>query len=181
MQNILSVFLEVVEIFEKNNLPYMVVGSIASMTYGEPRMTNDMDMVIDILYSDAQKIEQLFPIEKYDCPPIEVLKSEIIQKGQFNLIHQDTGLKIDLMIRKNNSHSIEEFNRKQLVPFISDKSIYMATPEDVIIKKLIFYRDGNSEKHLTDIRGILTDTKIDTEYLESWIEKLNLQIEYKKI
>jgi hypothetical protein len=171
----------VIEIFEKNNLPYMVVGSIASMTYGEPRMTNDMDMVIDILYSDAQKIEQLFPIEQYYCPPIEVLKNEIIQKGQFNLIHQNTGLKIDLMIRKNNPHSIEEFNRKQLVPFVSGKSIYMATPEDIIIKKLIFYRDGGSEKHLTDIRGILTDMKIDSLYLTSWIEKLNLQIEYKKI
>lgn len=181
MQNILSTFLEVIQILEDNQLPYMVVGSIASMTYGEPRMTNDMNVVVDILPADAQRIEKLFPIEKFYCPPIEVLKSEIIQKGQFNLIHQDTGLKIDLMIRKNNAHSIEEFHRRQLVPFISGKSIFMATPEDVIIKKLIFYREGQSEKHLTDIRGILTDTVIDQKYLDGWIIKLGLQPEYSKI
>jgi len=181
MQNILSTFLEVIQIFETNNLRYMVVGSIASMTYGEPRMTNDMDVVIDILPVDAQRIEKLFPIDKYYCPPIEVLKSEIIQKGQFNLIHQDTGLKIDLMIRKNNAHSIEEFDRRQKVPFISGKSIFMATPEDIIIKKLIFYRDGQSEKHITDIRGILSDSIIDTKYLDAWILKLNLQTEFLKV
>lgn len=181
MQNILSTFLEVIQIFETNNIRYMVVGSIASMTYGEPRMTNDMDVVIDILPVDAQRIEKLFPIDKYYCPPIEVLKSEIIQKGQFNLIHQDTGLKIDLMIRKNNAHSIEEFDRRQKVPFISGKSIFMATPEDIIIKKLIFYRDGQSEKHITDIRGILSDSIIDTKYLDAWILKLNLQTEFLKV
>jgi len=181
MQNILSTFLEVIEVFETNNLRYMVVGSIASMTYGEPRMTNDMDVVIDILPADARRIEGLFPLEKYYCPPIEVLKSEIIQRGQFNLIHQDTGLKIDLMIRKNNAHSLEEFSRRQRVPFISGKSIFMATPEDIIIKKLIFYREGQSEKHVTDIRGILSDTRVDKKYLEDWVLKLNLQAEFSKV
>lgn len=173
----IDVFSTVIQKLESENIPYMVVGSIASMVYGEPRMTHDMDLVIDILPEDAKKIETLFPLEEFYCPPIEVLNSEIIQRGQFNLIHQYTGIKIDIMIRKNTDHAKTEFDRRQKVPFWDNNEVYLATPEDVIIKKLSFYRESGSEKHLKDIRGIMTESEVEKEYLYRWIKKLSLSPE----
>ncbi len=181
IKSVLEVFLEVTKILENYKIDYMIVGSVASIIYGEPRMTHDMDIVIDIHPKDADKIEKAFSIEHYYCPPTEVLKSELTHRGQFNLIHHNSGLKIDVMIRKNSAHSICEFERKHKVSFINNHEVYVAKPEDVIIKKLVFYREGQSHKHITDIRGILSETPIDQDYLQKWINELHLQDEYKKI
>ncbi len=178
MTTVLEIFAEVIKTLEKQNIEYMVVGSVASIIYGEPRMTQDMDIVININPQDANKIESSFPLEQYYCPPLEVIKAELNQRGQFNLLHHKSGLKIDVMIRKNSPHSIEEFKRRHKVSFIKDFEVYLAKPEDVIIKKLVFYREGNSAKHITDIRGILSETPVDHDYLNKWITELNLSNEY---
>jgi hypothetical protein len=177
----LTVFLDVIRKLEQKQIPYMVVGSIASTIYGEPRLTHDMDVVIDILPAHISDLELLFPLESYYCPPQEILKSELTQRGQFNLLHHQSGLKIDFMIRKNSAHSIEEFRRKQKVDFIAGQKVYVACPEDIIIKKLVFYREGLSDKHLKDIRGIIAHSKIDQNYLQHWINELKLENEYSKV
>ena len=67
-----------------------------------------------------------------------------------------------------------EFDRKRKIPIWEDTEVFLASPEDVIIKKLDYYRQGGSGKHIKDIRGILAETKVDEEYLQHWITKLNL-------
>ena len=151
------------------------------MVYGEPRMTHGMDLVLDIQPEHANQFAALFPQEEFYCPPMEVLKSEIVHRGQFNLIHQGTRIKIDIMIRKNTEHSRIEFQRRKKVPFWEGHEAYLACPEDVIIKKLSFYREGGSEKHLMDIRGIMVESEIHREYLIKWIERLSLQAEWRKV
>ncbi len=179
--NLLDTFKVILLKFEATQIPYMIVGSLSSIVYGEPRMTNDMDIVLDIHVEDAERIETLFPLEGYYCPPIEVLKAEIVARGQFNLLDHDSGLKIDIVVRKQSPHSIEEFRRRKKMAFSKNFSAYIASPEDIIIKKLEFYRLGGSEKHIGDIRGILANTSIDKEYLDSWIQKLSLQSAWSKI
>jgi hypothetical protein len=137
--------------------------------------------MIDILPSDARKLESLFPPEQFYCPPLEVMKSEIVHRGQFNLIHHETGLKIDLMVRKATEHALAEFERRRRTPFWEGHEAYVASPEDVILKKLDFFRQGGSEKHLHDIRGILAETPVDETYLRSWIDRLGLATEWEKI
>ncbi|MBF0362638.1 MAG: hypothetical protein HQK49_16580 [Oligoflexia bacterium] len=181
MQNIIDIFLLVIEKLESENIHYMLVGSLAAVIYGEPRMTHDMDLVVDILPQDVFKFEKLFSIEEFYCPPKEILNAEIINRGQFNLIHQESGLKIDVVIRKATQHAKEEFLRRQKYPFWAGKDIYVATPEDIIIKKLVYYREGGSTKHLTDIRGILNQTKIDETYLNRWIIDLRLTNEWDQV
>ncbi len=181
MTHLLPIFLQVLQTLEKNNIPYMVVGSVASMVYGEPRMTHDMDLVVDLLPQHAKTLEKIFPIDDFYCPPEEVIKSETVHRGQFNLIHQKSGIKIDLMVRKNSAHAIEEFSRKRKMEFIDGVSAFIASPEDVIIKKLLFYKEGSSEKHIKDIRGILAETEIDQDYLKKWIKDLKLEDEFKKV
>lgn len=114
-------------------------------------------------------------------PPSEILKDEIINRGQFNLIHHESGLKIDVMIRKQSPHAIEEFKRRKKLSFWKGFEAYVASPEDVIIKKLDFYRMGVSEKHITDIRGILANSTVDQEYLNRWIQILGLSQYWSKV
>jgi len=126
-------------------------------------------------------MENLFDIFLKVLRAIEVLKAEIVQQGQFNLIHFKSGLKIDFIVRKVSPHSIEEFKRRSKVSFWDGAEVYLASPEDIILKKLEFFRMGGSEKHLKDIRGILSESTLDTPYLEIWIEKLSLRKEWEKI
>jgi len=82
------------------------------MVYGEPRMTKDFDLVIEIKPYNLKNFYNLFDLKEYYVPPYEVLSQELINYGSFNLIHHESGYKIDFMFRKNNPHSIQEFNRK---------------------------------------------------------------------
>ncbi len=175
------VFRDVLERLEGAQIPYMVVGSLSSIVYGEPRMTKDMDIVVDVPAQDANKFQTLFPFEGFYCPPAEILNAEIAGRGQFNLIHHASGLKIDVMVRKKSPHAIEEFKRRNKVSFWQGFEAYIASPEDVILKKLEFYREGGSEKHVTDIRGILTNTEVDRTYLDAWIGKLGLAEAWAKV
>ncbi len=180
LPSLLSVFSVIISRLEENHIEYMVVGSIASIVYGEPRMTKDMDLVIDILPTQLKEFEHLFPAEEFYCPPLEILSDELIRRGQFNLIHHQSGLKIDFIFRKNTAHSQEEFSRKRRIELWPNFKAQIASPEDVIIKKLDYYREGESVKHLLDIKGILTQTEMDLAYLEKWIRKLNLLTEWDK-
>lgn len=174
MEGLMSGFFDSLEKLEKNNIPYMVVGSIASMIYGEPRMTHDMDVVIHLPPQDAQKFATMFPDDEYYCPPEEVIRAEIVHRGQFNLIHHESGLKIDIVIRKSTEFAATEFGRRRKAPFWNGHQVYIASPEDVIIAKLEYLRQGGSEKHTKDIRGILAETEVDQTYLDHWVQKLGL-------
>jgi hypothetical protein len=172
-------FLRVIEIFENHEIPYMVVGSVAAMIYGEPRLTHDLDVVIDMPLPVARKLASFIPEEEFYCPPQEVIEAEAVQCGQFNLIHHQSGIKVDIVIRKNTAHARTEFARRRKMPFwTADKTAFLASPEDVIIKKLDYFREGGSEKHLKDIRSIIVETPLDTTYLEHWITALHLQHEW---
>lgn len=177
----MTVFQDVLQRLESAQINYMVVGSLSSIVYGEPRMTKDMDIVVDVQSQDVEKFQKLFPIEGFYCPPSEILKAEIVSRGQFNLIHHDSGLKIDVLVRKQSPHAIEEFKRRQKISFWQGFEASIASPEDVIIKKLEYYREGGSEKHITDIRGILANTEMDSTYLESWIRRLGLDEAWGKV
>jgi len=177
----MSSFFESLARLENNNIPYMVVGSIASMIYGEPRMTHDMDIVINVPVQDSQKFEKIFPDDQYYCPPEEVVRAEIVHRGQFNLIHHESGLKIDIVIRKNTEFAATEFSRRRKTPFWNGHEVYVASPEDVIIAKLEYLRQGGSEKHIKDIRGILAETEVDRTYLDQWIQKLGLMPQWAQL
>ena len=181
MHNLLNIFLKVTHTLEQAEIPYMIVGSVASITYGEPRMTHDLDLVVQISPRDAFKLSQLFPEDEYYCPPEEILRPEILRQGQFNLIHHETGLKIDLVIRKNTEHAKTEFARKKKVLLGPGQEVWMASPEDVILKKLEYFREGGSRKHIQDIQGVLAQTPVDEEYLRNWISSLGLESFWSEI
>jgi hypothetical protein len=179
--DLLTTFFGVLHRLEDAGIAYMVVGSMASMLFGEPRLTHDLDLVVELAPRDALRLNTLFPAEDFYCPPIEIIQSEITSRGQFNLIHHDSGLKIDLILRKDTPHGHTEFNRRARLPFVVGHEAWVASPEDVIIKKLEYFRIGGSEKHLKDIRGILSETPTDDAYLKSWVDRLGLVAEWSRV
>ncbi len=169
-----GVLQDVIERLDKIGVDYFLVGSLASMYYSRPRFTNDIDLVVQISASKARLIEEQFPLEDYYCPPIEVIRDEIIRRGSFNLIHQDTGIKVDLLLDKGTDFYLSEFTRRKKVKLSPSFEAYIASAEDVILKKLDFYNEGRSEKHISDIQEILASTDVDLKYLEFWVKKMNL-------
>lgn len=137
-------------------LRYMVSGSVAAIYYGEPRLTNDVDIIVFLGREDIRRFEAAFPPEGFYCPPRDVMQIEASreQRGHFNLIHHDTGFKADIYLGGRDelhswghAHAIE-------ADLDGDK-VRFAPPEYVIIRKLQFYREGGSQKHLRDISRML--------------------------
>jgi len=163
---------------------YMVTGSVASMAYGEPRLTHDVDIVIEISRADCERFGKLFPGEEFYCPPLEVLLIETSrsQRGHFNLIHDDTGLKADIYPCGRDRLSAWGLDHaRHLV--VDASEVWIAPPEYVIARKLEYYAEGGSEKHLRDIEGILavSGAAIDPVTLERNIDLLGARAAWAKV
>jgi len=162
--------------------PYMITGAAASIIYGEPRLTNDLDLVLDLKKGDVPGFAQKFTLEEFYCPPEEVIILEVARpvRGHFNLIHHDTGFRADVYLAGRDSlHHWGLANRKSVQ--MEDQSVWVAPVEYVILRKLEYYREGQSEKHLRDIAGMLevSDAQINTAWLEEQIAARHLQEEWQ--
>ncbi len=173
--SLVDFFRRIIGLLEQQQIEYMVVGSFASMLYGEPRLTRDLDLVVEISPMNLANFKTAFPVDKFYIPPPEILNQEILNRGQFNIIDLESSFKVDIMIRKVSPHSQIEFQRRQKMSFLEGFSAWVAKPEDIIIKKLVYFREGGSQKHILDIQGILANQAIDQDYLQDWILKLGLQ------
>jgi hypothetical protein len=166
----------------KLSIPYMITGAVASIIYGEPRLTNDIDLVINMNPDDVESFSNTFPIEDFYCPPQEVIRLEIArpQRGHFNLIHHATGFKADIYASgRDELHHWGIKNRKPVD--VEGEKFWLAPIEYVILRKLEYYREGESEKHLRDISSILTVSlnEIDFKLLEEQIDLRMLAKEWK--
>ncbi len=171
-----------INVFEKLKIRYFITGSIASMFYGEPRFTNDIDVVADIKREHIPKLLELFPEDEFYLSKESILDA-IKNQYQFNIIHPSSGLKIDVTIAKNDDFDKSRFERIREISPIEGTLTKMAAPEDVIIMKMRYYKEGESEKHLRDIASILkiSGDEIDKNYIELWAHKLNLIDIWKSI
>ena len=166
---------KLVEVFERLSIPYLVTGSIAAMAYGEPRLTNDIDVVADLQITNIPDLLAAFPTSEFYLSE-DAMAEALKRQGQFNIIHPASGLKIDIMIRKETAFNRSRFSRGRTIKFSESADATFAAPEDVILKKMEFYKEGGSEKHLRDITGILkiSSGDIDEAYIAEWATRLNL-------
>lgn len=179
MQSELDVLKEICLKLDKNGIPYMLTGSFAANFYAVPRMTRDIDFVIEIQTKDVNRIYKIFQDDFY------VDKSSIIEAVQyqnmFNIIHNELSLKIDFIIRKNTEYREIEFLRKKRIQ-LNDTPIWIVSLEDLILSKLYWAKDSLSEMQLKDVKNLLLSSQqIDLDYLNQWIEKLNLAKPYEKV
>jgi hypothetical protein len=180
----LNLFRIYTDILNQNNFKYFISGSVASIVYGDPRLTNDIDLVIFLNKNDIDKFIRAFPSESFYCPHSEVIKSELEQKegGHFNLIHHESGFKADIYPAGTDELQIWAMRNARQIEF-EGSTIFIAPPEYVIIKKLEFYKEGKSQKHLTDIKGILNSSSelIDFGFLDNIIKEKSLNDSWDEV
>lgn len=157
---------------------YMVTGSIAANFYTTPRMTRDIDIIIEVEASDGEKIFSSFSNDFYIDR--DTMQDAIRQKGMFNIIHREAVVKIDFIVRKDTEYRRVEFERKRGIPF-EGMRIDVVSPEDLILSKLDWARDSFSEMQIRDVKNLLeSDPHLDRRYIEEWVEKLRLREIYRK-
>jgi hypothetical protein len=163
-------------------LRHMVSGSVAAIYYGEPRLTNDVDIIVFLKRDDVASLVKAFPDEEFYCPPQEVIQLELAreQRGHFNLIHHDSGFKADIyLMGRDELHVWGMANAR--AASIGEDQVTLAPPEYVIVRKLQFYREGQSQKHLRDISRMLSGLGEDwnRERLSQMIHNEHLQAEWQ--
>jgi hypothetical protein len=168
----------------ETGLKYMVTGAAASIVYGEPRLTHDLDLVVEIKREDAEKMRVAFPPNHFYCPPIEVITIEAARplRGHFNIIHTETGFKADIYVAGEDKLHQWAFERRMRIS-IAGETLWLAPAEYVILRKLEYYREGKSEKHLRDIAGMLevSPGEIDFVLLEEKVKEYGLENEWELV
>lgn len=163
---------DVIARFEALKISYMVTGSMAMTYYAVPRMTRDIDFVVEVRSQDVERLVRAFKNDYYiDEDMIEAIE----HRKMFNLIHNETALKIDCIIYKEESeYELIKFNRKKLKDLGGFKG-FLISPEDLILSKLLWAKDSVSELQLKDIENILSSSKdLNTDYISEWAKKLNV-------
>lgn len=158
------------ERFELLGIPYMLSGSMAMLPYAMMRMTRDIDIVVELKYSDAQRIISTFSKDYY--VPEGRVREAIANQRMFNMLHTETVVKIDCVIRKENAFQKHAFSRRRKIAF-SDIDLWIISKEDLILAKLNWAKDTKSEMQMRDVCSIIRNG-YDQEYVQEWIDKLGL-------
>lgn len=160
---------------ERAAVRYLITGSQATTAFGEPRFTNDIDVVVEI---DASKLDTFcdgFPADDFYLSR-DAARQALAERRMFNIIHPGSGLKIDVVISRETEFDRLCLSRGVRIPIADDCEAVFTSPEDIILKKLQWHRMGGGERHLQDIGGVIRvqGTKLDTAYIEEQAEKLQL-------
>lgn len=171
-----EVISKVVEVFDRLGIPYVLGGSTASSVHGAPRATNDVDLVADVRSEHVQPLTEALQDEFYVEPT--AIREAIRSQGSFNLIHFETSVKVDVFIRGDDAFRGAQLARRQ-VEAVEDAAFQVLSPEDVILAKLSWYRDGGcvSDRQWRDVIGVVKvqGERLDKAYLEDWARRLGVE------
>ena len=163
-------------------VPYMVAGSFASTLHGRPRSTQDVDIVIDPTDATLRAFLAGVATEHVYVDALTA-RAALLSRDMFNLIDMDSGWKADLIVRKARPFSVAEFERRMRADWLG-LSVFVATPEDVIVSKLEWcQKSGGSQRQLDDVAGVVAAVgpQLDRTYIETWVEALRLEDEWRAL
>ena len=163
------------EVLETLGVEYMIGGSHAAMYYGEPRLTRDVDVIVKLRFDDLAAFVARFLPEEFYLDE-QSARDAIAAKGQFNIIHPTSGLKIDVYVNPDTPYDRARLARRQRLPLVPGVEAYFARPEDVILYKLLYARQVASDLHLRDVVGILriSGAELDEAYIIEWARRLGV-------
>ncbi len=168
---------DITHFLDKNKIPYMITGSWSSIYYGRPRASHDIDFVVELQAENVGKATKIFSgLPETFIIQLETIKEAIKEKNQFQAVHLPTMLKMDFWILTDEEFDKSRFLRRKRIRLFN-QYMEMATPEDTIIQKLIWFSKGEIEKHLIDAAFVLQiqGKKLDRKYLNQWISRLKLK------
>jgi len=173
---------KVIQVLNQAGIQYMITGSVVSSLQGEPRSTHDIDMVIAIKKAVAKRLVEAFAPPDFYLDEDNILDA-IKRQSMFNLIDLNTCDKVDFWILTDEPFDQSRFLRKISEKFMELK-ILISSPEDTILAKLRWAKlSGGSEKQFTDALRVyeVQYGKLDIDYLEQWVKKLNVELLWKRL
>jgi hypothetical protein len=179
MSEELEVLKEVARRLDGTGIAYMITGSTAANFYAVPRMTRDIDIVVELSERDIGKFILAFEKDHYLEP--ETVREAVKNKGMFNLIHDQYIIKVDFVVRKDTPYRRREFSRKKKIS-VDGENLYIVAPEDLILSKLVWAKDSKSEIQLRDVQNLLQSVKgLDRRYLARWGKQLGVDSLYREV
>jgi hypothetical protein len=164
---------------ESLGLDYMITGGVASVVYGDPRFTRDIDVILELRETDAGGLLDAYSPDDFYRPPLDALREEIRRPrhGHFNIIHRDTALRADVYLLGDDPLHAWAFERRVRIPLDADAAIWLAPPEYVVVRKLQYYEQSGSDRHIRDISAMLeiSREKINMVEVEGWARRLGLE------
>lgn len=164
-------------------IEYIVTGGLASVVYGHPRLTVDVDLVLGLDPPNAEQFAALWPSSESYCPPLEVLREEgaRAEHGHFNVTHNESGLRADIYLAGADELQHWALQHCRIVTLEAEE-VRLAPLEYVIAYKLRYVRDGGSDRHLWDVARMLqvNEAQLDRAVLDRWIEHLHVQAEWER-
>ena len=151
-------------------IDYMLTGSVALNRYAQPRTTRNIDFVVAFYLKDAERIHEILGEDYYVSE--DAAREAVTHQSCFNAIHQPTLIKVDFMIRKREEYRLHEFARRRRLK-LWDFEVWVVSKEDLILSKLHWARESQSERQLADVENLIA-TGCDTDYLKTWSAALNL-------
>ncbi len=160
---------QIAKILKRLDIPYVITGGIAVVVWGRPRFTADIDIVIQLIPQKLDALaEELLKIDKDVYVDKAMMQHALERKGEFNFIHPSSGLKVDFWIMKDDTFS-QEVMRRGIRKRIAGTIIFLSSPEDLILNKLLWYRLTESTRQLEDIESVIRiQQKLDWNYLRKW-------------
>jgi predicted nucleotidyltransferase len=172
MNEQIQILAEVARRLDGAGLPYMLTGSMALTFYAQPRFTRDVDLVLELGAADVSRFVALFT-EDFECDE-DMVREAIRYQKLFNLIHVESVLKFDFILRKSTEYRREEFQRRRRIP-VGGVELSVVSPEDLLLSKLLWGKDSHSEVQRRDVRNLLdSQTRLDWDYLERWAKELGV-------
>lgn len=160
----------IVALLDDAEIPHMLAGSMASTFHGEPRMTRDIDMVIDpTIESMTQFVSALDRERFYVDGAVEAVR----RRDMCNVIDIETGWKVDLIVCKERPFSREEFGRREPA-IVGGVDLFVATAEDTVLAKLEWRMKSGSDRQFRDVVAVLSAQDLDREYLRRWAAELGV-------
>lgn len=168
---------------EKNKIPYMITGAWSVIFYGRPRASHDIDFVVEVNKKDLNSIVRSFKSLPHDfLVQTELIKNAVLAKSMFNILHLPSVLKLDFWILGDDAFDKIRFLRRKKEKIL-DQYMYVATADDTILKKLLWYQESGVEKHLVDAAFVyqIQRKRLDEAYLRKWAKKQNTLKLLKKL
>ena len=182
MKEILEITLQLASTCEALHIPYLVGGSIASSFHGIPRATLDADVLAFLDQSHVGDFVSRLKGEFYVDEAM--IRDAIDNKGSFNVIHLATMFKVDIFVTGRNRLSEEEMARRQEYTMDENRMLFIASPEDIVVQKLYWYRLGGqvSERQWNDAQGVIKvqGDRLDTDYMRRIAQELKVEDLLKK-
>ena len=170
MEDQLDTIADVSRRLDELGVPYMLTGSVAMTHYAEPRMTRDIDLVLELAPEGVDALVQEFSGDYYvDAGAVE---EAVRLSSMFNLVHLSNAVKVDCIIRKATEYRRVEFERRRPAE-MGGVPTYVVSREDLILSKLAWARDSHSEMQLRDVANLMRG-EYDREYVDRWKDALGV-------